>query len=125
MDHDSVRAWLEAYVAAWRSNDRAEVEALFTDDAEYRFYPSDEPLVGGAAIADQWVSNPDDPSSWEAAYEPYVVTDDLVIAKGHSDYLLEGKVYDNLFVLRFDGNGRCASFTDWYVKRPVADPPDA
>jgi ketosteroid isomerase-like protein len=125
MDHDGVQRWLDSYVAAWRSNDRAEVEALFTENAEYHFHPWGEPLVGAAAIADAWVSNPDDPDSWEAEYEPFVVTDDVVIARGHTDYLLEKKVYDNLFVLHFVDDGRCSSFTDWYMKRPVAAVPDA
>lgn len=125
MDHESVQRWLNGYIAAWRSNDRADVEALFTDDAEYRYYPWDEPLVGAQAIADAWGANPDDADSWEAAYEPFVVTDDVVIAKGHTDYRLEGKAYENLFVLRFGDDGRCSSFTDWYMKRPVPAEPDA
>lgn len=101
------------------------MEALFSDDAEYRLAPWDKPLVGATAIAEWWVSNPDDPDSWGAAYEPFVVTDDVAIAKGHTDYRLEGKVYENLFVLRFSDDGKCSSFTDWYMKRPVAAPPTA
>ena len=29
------------------------------------------------------------------------------------------KVYDNCFVMRFDADGRCREFTEWYVKRPA------
>jgi len=28
------------------------------------------------------------------------------------------RVYDNVFVLRFETGGRCSEFTEWYVKRP-------
>jgi hypothetical protein len=30
------------------------------------------------------------------------------------------KIYDNCFVMRFDADGRCRKFTEWYVKRPDA-----
>jgi hypothetical protein len=33
MTHEQAQAWLDAYVAAWRSYDRDAVEALFTEDA--------------------------------------------------------------------------------------------
>ena len=29
------------------------------------------------------------------------------------------KVYDNCFVMRFDGDGRCREFTEWFMKRPA------
>ena len=35
MTHDEVQAWLDAYVAAWRSYDRSEIGALYADDATY------------------------------------------------------------------------------------------
>src|SRR4051795_3905810 len=44
-----VQAWLDAYVAAWRSYDRDAILALFTDDVSYCYLPFDEPLVGAAA----------------------------------------------------------------------------
>ena len=33
MDTAAFQAWLDRYVAAWRSNDRADIEALFSPDA--------------------------------------------------------------------------------------------
>src|SRR3954451_17695436 len=35
-----VQAWLDAYVAAWRSYERDAIVALFTDDVSYRYLPS-------------------------------------------------------------------------------------
>lgn len=29
------------------------------------------------------------------------------------------KIFDNCFVIRFDGDGRCVDFTEWYMKRPA------
>lgn len=48
MRREDVSRWLERYVAAWKSGDRGEIEALFGDDARYRYHPYDEPLVGPA-----------------------------------------------------------------------------
>ena len=44
------------------------------------------------------------------------------MAVGSSTYLDANgsveKVYDNAYVLRFDGDGRCSDFTQWFMKRP-------
>jgi hypothetical protein len=41
---------------------------------------------------------------------------------GHSTYLKKDgsseKVYDNCYVMRFDGDGRCREFTEFYMLRP-------
>jgi hypothetical protein len=54
MRREEVSVWLEPYVAGWKSGDRDEIEALFSDDARYRYHPYDEPLVDQATIADSW-----------------------------------------------------------------------
>jgi hypothetical protein len=50
------------------------------------------------------------------------VDGDTVVATGSSRYreLPDGPVvrtYDNCFVMRFDGEGRCSDFTEYYVRR--------
>jgi hypothetical protein len=30
--------------------------------------------------------------------------------------------WDNIFVLRFDADGRCAEYREWYMPRPDAKP---
>jgi hypothetical protein len=122
MDRRAVGRWLERYVAAWRANDRATIEELFSADAEYRYHPADEPLRGRTAIADSWLAEPDDPGAWDAWYEPYAVEDEAAVATGVSTYFdAEGsaqRVYDNVFVMRFDPEGRCTEFREWFVARP-------
>jgi ketosteroid isomerase-like protein len=122
MHRDDVSGWLDRYVAAWESGDRTEIEALFTEDARYRYHPYDEPVVGRAAIADSWLEEPDEPGSWAASYECVAADGDAAVAVGTSTYIGEGvdRVYDNVFVLRFDGDGRCSDFTEWFMKRPSA-----
>jgi ketosteroid isomerase-like protein len=122
MDHEQASRWLGAYVAAWRSNDRAQIEALFTDDAHYRYAPYEQPLLGAAAIADSWLEDPDDPESWEAAYEPVAVEGDTVVAVGLSRYRdsedRPARTYHNCYLLRFADNGRCRDFTEWFMAAP-------
>ena len=131
MDTVGAQRWLERYVAAWRSYDPAEISALFTEDVEYRYHPYDEPVRGRDAVVASWLgddapdgsSTRDAPGTYDAAYAPVAVDGDVVVATGTSRYrdTPEGPVvrtYDNCFVLRFDGDGRCAAFTEYYVERP-------
>lgn len=122
MRREDVSSWLERYVAGWKSGDRDEIEALFSDDARYRYHPHDEPLVGRAAIADSWLDDPDAPGSFDARYECFAADGESAVAIGTSSYFgPDGdvdRVYDNIFALRFDAAGRCSDFTEWYVKRP-------
>jgi SnoaL-like domain len=119
---DDVSRWLERYVAAWKSYDRAEIEALFGETALYRYHPWDEPVVGAAAIADDWLKDQDEPGSFDASYECYAVDGDRAVAVGSSTYFDAGgvveKVYDNVYLLRFDADGRCVDFTEWFMQRP-------
>ena len=122
MSTEEVSRWLERYVTAWKSGERAEIEALFCADARYRYHPYDEPLVGHAAIADSWLEDPDKPGSFDASYECFVADGEAAVAIGTSTYFgAHGdvlRVYDNVFVLRFDAREPCSEFTEWYVKRP-------
>jgi hypothetical protein len=114
---EDVDRWLERYVAAWRSYDRAAIGDLFAEGATYRYYPYSEPVVGLDAIVESWFEEPDEPGSFEATYTAYAVDDDRAVAVGTSSYS-NGDVYDNVFTLRFDADGRCADFVEWFMKRP-------
>jgi SnoaL-like domain len=115
MTRERVQAWLDAYVEAWRSYDG--IGDLFAGDATYRYHPYDEPLRGRQAIVDDWLDDRDEPGSWEATYAPLLVDGDMAVATGETRYA-EGRTFSNLFVLAFDGDGRCRSFTEWYMEHP-------
>jgi ketosteroid isomerase-like protein len=120
MDHPAFQAWLDRYVGAWRSGDRAEIEALFSPDANYYYGPYREPVQGREAIAADWTESPDAPGSWEAEYRPLAIDGDVGVATGESRYT-NGRTYSNIFVCRFDGEGRCTEFREWFMKEPRAD----
>jgi ketosteroid isomerase-like protein len=127
---EDVDRWLEAYVEAWRTYDRERIEALFAEDVSYRYHPADEPIEGRAAVVESWLgegdhpdaSERDEPGTYEAGYRAIAVDGDVAVATGTSSYsdLPSGpvaRVYDNCFVIRFDSEGRCREFTEWFMKR--------
>jgi len=121
MTHDDVQKWLDAYIAAWASNDSADITALFSEDAIYSYRPwVDEKVAttGRDAIVASWLESPDDPENWEAEYRPYVVEGDRAVAVGFSRYRATDdepeRTYHNAYVLRFE-DGKCAEFREFYM----------
>jgi ketosteroid isomerase-like protein len=128
---DDVDRWLDAYVEAWDTYDRERIRALFSDDVEYRYHPYDEPVRGRDAVAEAWLgegghegaSTRDQEGTYEAAYRAVAIEGDVAVATGATTYRSEPggpveKIYDNCFVMRFDSEGRCCEFTEWYMQRP-------
>jgi ketosteroid isomerase-like protein len=128
---DSAQAWLDSYVAAWLSYDEDAIRALFTEDIAYRYHPYDDPIVGREAIVASWLgesdsegaSTRDAPGTYSAHYAPVAVDDDVVVATGTSSYREQPggpivRSYHNCFVMRFDDEGRCREFTEYYIRQP-------
>ena len=131
MDRADAQTWLDRYVAAWLSYDARDIAALFAEDVSYRYHPYDEPITGREAVVGSWLgegdlngaSTRDAPGTYAAQYEPVAVDCDVVVATGISSYRErpEGPVvrtYHNCFVMRFDSDGNCREFTEYYHKRP-------
>ena len=133
VDTATVAAWLDAYVAAWKSYDPEAIGALFTDDVKYRFHPYDDPVEGREAVVESWLGEGghegapgrDEEGTYNASYRPIAVDGDVAVASGSSTYTRGpggpiDEIYDNCFVMRFDADGRCREFTEWFMKRPGA-----
>jgi ketosteroid isomerase-like protein len=133
MEKADVDRWLEAYVAAWKSYDREAIAALFSDDVEYRYHPYDEPLRGRREVVESWLGEGDHPDAsdrdaegtYNASYRAVAVDDDAAVAVGASTYRSAPRepvtqIFDNCFVMRFDEDGRCREFTEWFMERPDA-----
>jgi hypothetical protein len=131
VDHAGAQAWLDSYVAAWLSYDADEIRALFAEDIAYRYHPYEEPIVGREAVVASWLgesdfdgaSTRDASGTYAARYAPIAVDDDVVVATGTSRYSERPdgpivRTYDNCFVMRFDDEGRCREFTEYYIRRP-------
>jgi hypothetical protein len=129
MERQTAQAWLDRYVAAWISYDPDAIGDLFSEDISYRYHPFDDPIVGREAVVVSWLgesdasgpSTRDEPGTYEASYAPYAIDGELVVATGTSSYRDEPggpvtKVFHNCFVMRFDGEGRCREFTEYYLE---------
>ena len=131
MDQSTARDWLDRYVGAWMSYDPGDIAGLFSENITYRYHPYDEPVVGRDAVVASWLgqsasddaSTRDAPGTYEAEYSPVAVDGDTVVATGTSRYReVPGgpivRTYENCFIMRFDGEGRCREFTEYYIRHP-------
>ena len=95
--------------------------------------PFDEAVVGRNAVIEAWLDDPDDPDSWQADYDVLAIDGDVFVAHGRTRYLTDDKrsverEFANVFVCRFDEDGRCREFTEYYMRRrpeAEADEPPA
>jgi hypothetical protein len=125
MTKTDLQSWLDRYTLAWRANTTTAIERLFTEDATYRFHPYDEDdgaVVGRDEIIAAWLEEPDDPDTWEAAYEAWAMDGDRGVGVGTSRYLATAdkpeRTYYNCFLMKFAEDGRCSEFTEYYVRQP-------
>jgi ketosteroid isomerase-like protein len=133
MDRSTVQAWLDRYVEAWKTYDPEQIGALFAMDATYRYHPydaDDQVVRGRDSIVRDWIepdgnaSTRDEPGTYDGHYEPYAVDGDRAVAVGWSRYWSDAsratleRTYDNVYLLRFDADGRCTEFTELFMKRP-------
>ena len=123
IERERVDAWLTDYVEAWKTYDPTKIGALFSDDAEYRYHPYDEPVRGRDAIVKDWLDDPDVSGTYNGSYRTIAVDGAIAVATGTSSYRGSpsaeiDRVYENCYIMEFDDEGRCRRFTEWYMKRP-------
>ena len=129
MDRAGFAAWLDRYVDAWRLNDAVAIGDLFSADVRYAYDPFGEAVTGRAAVIESWLDDPDEPGSWRADYEVLAVDGDTFVAHGRTRYLTDDlrevdREFANVFVCRFDADGRCREFTEYYMRRRPEVAPD-
>jgi ketosteroid isomerase-like protein len=136
MDRSGVQDWLDRYSAAWLAYDEQAIRSLFAPDARYRYHPYDpgsDMVVGVDAIVKDWLDpqNRDAEGTYDSHYETYAVEGDRAVAVGWSRYYEDAskaklaREYHNAYLLRFDAEGRCSEFTEFFMQTPerfLADP---
>lgn len=108
--------WMEGYIEAWTSNDPYDIAALFTPDAVYDPQTADGEQHGHEEIIAWWQRIGDDSENWDFAWQPLVETDELAVVAGATRYIDPPASFRNLFVIRFDAEGLCTDFTEWYIE---------
>ncbi len=131
MTGEELQGWLDRYVEAWRSYDPEQIGDLFSADVVCRYHPYDEPITGRAAVIASWTGkgegapDRDEPGTWAAEYRPFAIDGNAAVAIGQSSYRHEPgeeiyRTYFNCFVMRFDDQGRCSEFTEYFMFRKDA-----
>jgi SnoaL-like protein len=123
-----VSTWVNGYRKAWQSNTEEDIRALFTEDAVYEFRPNDpKPWAGLDAIVAGWLASPEAPGSTTWEWHPIATEGSIATIQGVTTYLEgvgEGSavptVYDNLWVITLEPDGRASHFTEWYMERKAA-----
>jgi len=127
LTREHVQAWLNSYSHAWETYDRNDIAALFSENAEYRWHPADDPEKGRDTIVDAWLnpggnaSDRDAPGTYKGEYEVYAVDGNRAVAVGTSTYWKDAtrhqidRVYYNNWLLEFDDEGKCSSFTEYWM----------
>ena len=123
LDRATVTVWLDAYVRAWRTYDQQAIADLFSEDATYAYTPYSEPIRGRTAIVASWLEQPGAPGTYDGHYELIMIEGNRAVTNGRSRYFeQDGSTlraeWDNIFVLRFDGQGCCMEYKEWYMERP-------
>ncbi|MFS0703426.1 nuclear transport factor 2 family protein [Cellulomonas sp. 179-A 9B4 NHS] len=110
MDATDVMTWVREYERAWRDQDVAAVDRLFTPDALYLRGAYDEGLRGRDAIAEFW----SDPTPFTMTAEPLAVDAHTAVVRAEVHYLGdEPHEFRDLWVIRFAVDGRVEHFEEW------------
>lgn len=114
-DRTAVHRWLAGYESAWRTSGTHGLSALFTADAIYLHSPYEEPVVGIHAIRNMWDHDREGPDEvFTLSTEIVAVEGDTAVVRADVQYREPiRQEYRDLWLMRFDDDGRCAHFEEW------------
>lgn len=115
MDRAAVEAWVAGYERAWRTAGTAPLAEVFAPGVSYLPSPWREPIEGLDRLGPWWEAGRDGHD------EPFTMTSEVVAVDGDTAVVRvaveyqrdEPKRWRDLWVLRFDGQGRCVAFEEW------------
>jgi ketosteroid isomerase-like protein len=115
VDRAGFTAWIDGYERSWRTAGTGHLAGIFTEDASYRHSPYEAALVGLPAIAADWESERDGAGEeFTLAAEVVAVDGDTAVAKVLVRYGAPvAQEYQDLWLVRFAADGRCAAFEEW------------
>jgi SnoaL-like domain len=108
-----VEQWIKKYEHAWRTGASADIEALFTESAEYHEWPYETAWIGRQEIVNGWLSREKwQAGGWTFDWSILTINGDTAAVEGTGVYTELGS-FANLWVLTFADDGRCAVFRMW------------
>lgn len=124
LDRSSVEAWIAAYERAWRAPGVEALTELFCEDASYRMSPYEDAAHGLDSIAALWERERVGPDEeFELGSKLVAVEGDTAVARIEVAYA-SGAQYRDLWIIRFDDDGRCREFEEWpyWPGQPISSP---
>jgi ketosteroid isomerase-like protein len=118
MNRSDVERWVESYERVWRTAGTDGLAELFSPDASYLPSPWAAPVEGLAAIARFWEDEREGPDeSFTMAREILAVEGTMAVVRVSVDYDSDDATptqrWRDLWVIRFDDDGRCVAFEEW------------
>lgn len=113
--------WAQGYIAAWKSNDREDIGALFTDDVRYYTQAFREPWVGSKTVVNGWIGRVDEQGDWKFDYKWIAVESNVGVLEGVTTYTTQETAYNNIWIITLAEDGRCSEFREQWVQQPEAD----
>ena len=121
MNREDLENWLARYRQAWTTDDPADIEALFTEDATYSPWPYAKPWEGRERIVEKWIGRGDSKRPWSFEHQIRAIDGDLGVVEGVTGYPAhadeEESEFKNLWLVRLSPDGRAFEFAEWWVQR--------
>lgn len=115
-------SWLDLYEKLWRTPGTGSLDGLFAEAATYKHSPYEQPVTGLPDIAADWERGR------HGADENFTLSSEIVAVDGDTGVARvlvrygepENQEYLDLWVARFDEEGRCVEFEEWpfWPKQP-------
>jgi ketosteroid isomerase-like protein len=117
----SFEKWIQNYQKAWKSNDKADIQALFTEDATYLTQAFREPWTGRETIVKEWIGRADwsnEPKDlWSFEYKWLAIEGDIGVVDGITNYPERDEIYQNVWTIRLAEDGRCREFREYWIRK--------
>ena len=110
--------WATRYFTAWKTNDPALVESLFSEDAVYYYGPFRPPAQGRDEIVRRWIENGAQ-RSVTTAHDVIAVNDDTAVIHWTVSFDTDtGRTsMDGVLIVKLDDRGACREHREWYAER--------
>ena len=118
---EPINQWLDAYQAAWSTDDANAVAALFTEDARYFATPFADPHIGRDAIAKWWVEQGESAMTWAFEGEVIASTERRHVIRGTTKYadglttLGAAETFHNIWIVTLEENGEASEFVEYWM----------